>query len=209
MSSQAVHEQAGRLLALLRQLRAQLGDESTGCPRGERKSLPGTFPEPSDRRRVRAPLEITRDSPRSPEIGRAIGDEYELYGGESLFLALQRWRKLTTELHRPRKDSGFDISKAARQPGHQREGRAVPHRHRPPLRRCPTSTTPSSSTCATTTRGCTARCPASASCCGWCGRSLSWSSRSSTGLRWETCSRSPSARPPRSAASSSSTYAPT
>jgi len=59
----AVHEQAGRLLALLRQLRAQLGDE------------------------------------------------YELYGGESLFLALQRWRKLTTELHRPRKDSGFDISK--------------------------------------------------------------------------------------------------
>ncbi|EOD06649.1 hypothetical protein EMIHUDRAFT_471176, partial [Emiliania huxleyi CCMP1516] len=109
----AVHEQAGRLLALLRQLRAQLGDESTGCPRGERKSLPGTFPEPSDRRRVRAPLEITRDSPRSPEIGRAVGDEYELYGGESLFLALQRWRKLTTELHRPRKDSGRARSKEA------------------------------------------------------------------------------------------------
>mmetsp|Transcript_22736 Transcript_22736/g.64765 ORF Transcript_22736/g.64765 Transcript_22736/m.64765 type:complete len:368 (-) Transcript_22736:269-1372(-) len=66
----AVHEQAGRLLALLRQLRAQLGDESTGCPRGERKSLPGTFPEPSDRRRVRA-LRRREPLPRAAAVAQA------------------------------------------------------------------------------------------------------------------------------------------
>ena len=67
MSSQAVHEQAGRLLALLRQLRAQLGDESTGCPRGERKSLPGTFPDlpiGDEYELLSRSREIPRDHPR-------------------------------------------------------------------------------------------------------------------------------------------------
>jgi len=61
--------------------------------------------------RARAALAARGRACPEPSRNLPIGDEYELYGGESLFLALQRWRKLTTELHRPRKDSGFDISK--------------------------------------------------------------------------------------------------